>query len=488
MEGATLTQPRTRTLPAVGPAKLAFAGLCLLALAGFLLYPTYPNYDSYYSLLWGRETLDLHHLSFVGYRHPTEHPLAIALAIGLDLLGGGADRVLVGLTIIAFLALAAGLYRLGEHSFGPVTGAAAVMLLCTRFDFPFLAIRGYIDVPYLALIVWAAALEVRSPRRGLPVLGLLAAASLLRPEAWPLIGLYFLWIAWRATWRERLLYATITALGPVSWAILDAAVTGDALFSLHSTSGLAEELGRAKGLSAVPESTRSFLTRLDKLPVLLAAVPGTLAGLWFAPRRLAMALVLFATGLGTFVLVGIAGLSVIQRYLLVPSVMVMLLAGVTLGGWSMLAPGHRLRRPWMMLAALVVLGGAAFTATRVSPDKLDMELSFRGEAHVALQQVLGAPGVQAGLRCGPISVPTHKLVPDVRWILHRGSSGVLARSDPSPQASARTARGVAIVVHGRFALARQVFVDTTVDPMFNLPPQGFHRAAVSRYYAAYVRC
>jgi hypothetical protein len=32
---------------------LALAGLALPAFAGFVLYPTYPNDDSLYSLLWG---------------------------------------------------------------------------------------------------------------------------------------------------------------------------------------------------------------------------------------------------------------------------------------------------------------------------------------------------------------------------------------------------------------------------------------------------
>ena len=33
----------------------------------------------------------------------------------------------------------------------------------------------------------------------------LALAGLLRPEAWVLAGLYWLWLAWRATWRQRVL-------------------------------------------------------------------------------------------------------------------------------------------------------------------------------------------------------------------------------------------------------------------------------------------
>lgn len=466
--------------------RLALACLCLLAVVGFLVFPTYPNYDSYYSLLWGREALDLHTLSFVGYRHPTEHPLAILFAIPLTLLGDGADRVLVGATIAAFVVLIAGLYRLGRLSFGAPVGVIAVALLCTRFDFPFLAIRGYIDVPYLALVVWAAVLELERPRRGVPVFGLLAAASLLRPEAWVLIGFYFLWAAWPAPWRTRLLYAALTALGPVSWAVLDLAVTGDALFSLHSTSSLADELDRASGLGSVPDATRRGLIKLDKLPVVAAGLAGLALGAYYAPRRALMPLALLGSGLLTFLMVGAAGLSVIQRYLLVPSIVVMLFAGVAIGGWGMLRRDNPLRRAWFALAGVLILFAVLFTATRVSLRKLDVELSFRGDAHAALAGVLRDPAVARGLRCGPVSVPTHKLVPDVRWILDRGERGVLARADRAT--APRIRRGVAIVVTGRSALLRQVFVDTTVDPLVNLPPSGFDRVATSRYYAAYVRC
>ena len=54
-------------------------------------------------------------------------------------------------------------------------------------------------------------------------------------------------------------------------------------------------------------------------------------------------------GLGTFVLVGAAGLSVINRYLLVPSLMVMLFAAVAVGGFTMLERG-RMRTAWTVLA------------------------------------------------------------------------------------------------------------------------------------------
>src|SRR5436190_5261439 len=392
MESATLTRPgastgwaaRLRAVPATGWAAAGLALVTVAALVGYLVYPTFPNYDSYYSLLWAREALHLQPLSFDGYRTPTEHPLAIFFGIPLVLLGDGGDRVLVFFTVASFVALTAGLYRLGRLSFGPLVGVVGALLLCTRFDFPFLAVRGYIDIPYLALVMWAAALEVARPRRGLPVFLLLTAAALLRPEAWILIGLYWLWFAWKAPWRSRIGYAALAAVGPLAWAFLDWRVTGDPLFSLHHTADTAEELGRASGLAAVPQSTQDFLIRLDKLPVVLGGIAGAALGFWFAPRRSLMPAILFGSGVGTFVLVALAGLSVIERYLLVPSLMVMVLSGVAVGGWTMLRRGSRLRTVWAVGAAALVIFGIVFTALRANVAKLDSELRLRGAARAAL--------------------------------------------------------------------------------------------------------
>ncbi|MEA2273299.1 MAG: hypothetical protein QOI98_2007, partial [Solirubrobacteraceae bacterium] len=230
---ASALRLRLRAVPAATWARFGLAALCLGALAGFLVYPTYPNYDSYYAMLWGHEALHLQTPSFEAYRAPTEHPLAVAVGGLLSLLGTGSDRVWVALMVISFVVLVVGIYRLGRIAFTPVVGAIAAALLCSRLDFPFLAARGYIDIPYLALVVWAAALEAKSPRRGTPVFLLLAAAGLLRPEAWVLVGLYWLWYAYRASWGRRAGTLALAAVGPVVWTGVDAAVTGDPLFSLH---------------------------------------------------------------------------------------------------------------------------------------------------------------------------------------------------------------------------------------------------------------
>src|SRR5215213_589347 len=256
MEGVTLYRrpalARVRSLDADGIARLAFALLCLATAIGFFVYPTYPNYDSYYSMLWGREVLDLQLPGIEGFRVPTEHPLAIALGGFVSLFGRHGDRLFIALILASFPWLTWGVYRLGRIAFTPLVGGVAALLLLTRFDFAFLAARGYIDIPYMALVVWAAVLEARRPHRGTAVFLLLAAAGLLRPEGWVLAGAYFLWMAWRASWPDRARYAALTAIGPVVWCGVDLAVTGNPLYSLLYTSGSAEDLGRSRSLSELP--------------------------------------------------------------------------------------------------------------------------------------------------------------------------------------------------------------------------------------------
>jgi len=267
-------------------------------------------------------------------------------------------------------------------------------------------------------------------------------------------------------------------------------VTGNPLYSLTATGELAEELGRNKGGGAVPAALYAFLIKLAKFPVVVAGAAGLVLAVVLTPRRAVMALVLFAVGVGTFALVGFAGLSVIDRYLLVPSLCVMVFAAVFIAGWTMLEPGGGWRRAWMTGAAAIVIFGIVFTATRVNLVQLRNELQFRGDSHVALERVLHDPAVTRALQCGPVYVPNHKLIPDVRWILDRSKEGVLARSNVRSNKNPAPApkRGVVILVHGRTAIFKQAWVTPADETADNSPPAGYDRAAVSQYYAAYVNC
>jgi hypothetical protein len=184
--------------------------------------------------------------------------------------------------------------------------------------------------------------------------------------------------------------------------------------------------------------------------------------------------------------VGVAGLSIIQRYLLVPSLMVMVFAAVTLAGWTMLDPG-RLRTAWACAAGAIVLFGVAFTATHVKLSRFDTELAFRKQYHDSLVAILDDPKVKDAMRrCGPVSVPNHKLIPDVRWLADLSQKRVIARSDPT-KLRARE-QGVALYVTDRYAIFRQAFVTDADNPLDQVPMPGFVRVATSRYYGAYIRC
>jgi hypothetical protein len=510
MQSATLTRRRPgsirlgplRAVRAATWAKLAFAAMCVGALIGYFVYPTYPTYDSFYALLWGRDLLHAHLPDFRVYRGPTEHPLAIAFGAFCSIFGDGGARLMVLGSIGSFVALVAGLYRLGRLCFGPVVGLVAGLLVLSRFFLENLAAQGYLDITYVALIVWAVVLEVEKPRRGRAVLFTLAAAGLLRPDAWLLAGAYWLWCVWptRANHVSRgraVAYAALAAIGPLVWVLVDLIVTGKPFYSLTSTSGLAQELGRTQGLAGVVGSLWTFTVRIDKLPVLLGAIVGIGLAIWLTPRRTRTPLVALVLLLGVFVLEGAGGASVIDRYLLGAAVVLLLFCAVTIGGWTMLAPGTLMRRVWMAGAALLVLYGATSAATTLNLTSLRNTLSYHEDFHKGLAVALADPAVKRELkRCPLVTLPNNKLIPDARWILDTvGQHDIVARSQAradvhkgSHALENRIKRGSVAVFPLGSAVFYEAIVDVGDDARDQIPQNGYHRIFTSRYYAIYGNC
>jgi hypothetical protein len=505
MESATLTRFGPGSIR-LGPlramrgatwAKIAFAVMCVGALIGYFAFPTYPTYDSFYALLWGRDLLHAHLPDFRVYRGPTEHPLAIAFGMLCSIFGEGGARLMVLGSIASFVALVTGLYRLGRLCFGPVVGVVAGLLVLSRFFLENLAAQGYLDISYVALIVWAVVLEVEKPRRGTPVLATLAAAGLLRPDAWVLAGVYWLWCSWRADNRTRLKYLAIAAIGPVVWVLVDLIVTGKPFYSLNSTAGLAQELGRTQGISSVIGSLWTFAVRIDKLPVLLGALAGIALAIWLTPRRVRTPLAALVLLLGVFVLEGAAGASVIDRYLMGAAIMLVLFCAVAIGGWAMLERGTLLRRVWMGFAALLVVYGAASAATTLSLTSLSNTLAYHEDFHKGLAVALRAPAVERELRrCPLLTLPNNKLIPDARWILDTTSQhNIVARSQAradvgkgSHTLENRIRRGSVAVYPLGSAVFYEAIVDVGDDARDQIPQDGYRRIFTSRYYAIYGNC
>jgi hypothetical protein len=553
MESATLTRirpgptrlARLRGVPPTTWAKAAFAAMCVLAVIGYLAFPTYPTYDSFYALLWGRDLLHLHLPDFRVYRGPTEHPLAIAFGLVCSLFGQEGARLMVLGSILSFVAVVAGMYRLGRLCFGPVVGVVAGLLMLSRLFDANLAAQGYLDISYVALIVWAVVLEVERPRRGGPVLLMLAAAGLLRPDAWVLSGVYWLWCSWpvkadlspsdassrapgpaaadplanaaaeplanaagkprpnaagKPLWNaapKPLRYLALAAIGPLLWVVVDTVVTGSPFYSLNSTANLAQELERTQGFGSVLTSVWTFGLRIDKLPVVLGAIAGVPLAIWLTPRRTLTPLAALTVLVGVFVLEGAVGASVIERYLLGAATLLLPFCAVSIGGWSMLERGSRLRRAWMAGAAALVLFGALSAATTLSLSSLRTTLAYHEDFHKSLAVALEDPVVKAELqRCPLLSLPDNKLIPDARWILDSvGQRDIVARSearadeDRGDDSLEARIRGGSVAV---YPLGSAVFFEAIVDVGDNaldqVPLTGFRRIYTSRYYAIYGNC
>lgn len=400
------------------------AGFALIALAAFFVQPTYPSYDGYYSLVWAREIIDGSLPGFEVPAAPTEHPLALVLGLLSLPFGEYADRVYVFFSVMAFVGLVAAVYIAGARAFSRPVGLFAAGIVATRSDLIALASRGFIDIPFLALVLWAVAEEISYPRRGYRVYVLLAFAGLFRPEAWLFAGIYWLY-RWPVEDRvHRIRQALLVGAPAIIWFSLDFLVTGNPLYSLTATRELAGELGRNASFIDVVLDTPTLLAKTVKLSVLLAGVAGIAYALVAFPRRAVWPLAVAAVGMGTFLITSALGLSINIRYLSVPSVMICLAAAVAVAGWT-IAPA-RLRTAGLVVA---VLAGGLMVA-RIPTYERDFSrlfntMGFVERQHDTLGDLLEGEAPELALEsCGFITVPSHQNVPIARQMLSAGGDQV----------------------------------------------------------------
>jgi hypothetical protein len=280
---------------------------------------TYPNYDSYYQLLWGHDLANGRLPDYSVFRSPTPHPLAELVGLALAPFGLAADRLLVLITLIAWVGLIYAVYRFTKHLLGTLVAAVAVLVMLTRTDLEFFALRGVVDIWFLFLVFTAAAIEVHRPRRGWPVMLLLALAGLIRPEAWVLSGVYVLWLLPEKGWRGIWPYVLMAASAPVLWVAWDWIVTGKPLYSLTSTRETAGEFKRNRGVFAAVKLVPDYVGANEKIVNVAIGGLGAVAALWILKKKALIPLALMITGVCTFLAIAAAGLSVIPRYLAIPS-------------------------------------------------------------------------------------------------------------------------------------------------------------------------
>ena len=198
----------------LGPAGgIVLAALAVAAVS--LLARTAVTYDAWGWLVWGREVGRLD-LDTTG--GPSWKPLPVAVTAPLSVLGDGAPTAWLLLARAAGLLALAGAYRLAARSAGVLAGMSAAVLLVLTPDpearFARLLLEGHTAPAEAALWLWAIDRHLAG-RRG-QALALGTALALLRPEAWPFLAGYAVWLWWREPARRVWAGAAVVVV-PLLW-------------------------------------------------------------------------------------------------------------------------------------------------------------------------------------------------------------------------------------------------------------------------------
>src|SRR5919197_6635040 len=204
---------------------VALAVLAVTSLT-FLL-PSAPTYDPWAWIIWGREVL---HLDLSTVDGPSFKPLSVRLTTPFALFGSLAPDLWVFVARAGGIAGVVMAFRVARRLGGVPAGAAAAAAYAIA---PWMLRNGAMGNSEGLLVALALAAVDRHLAGRLKhafLFGL--GAALLRPEAWPFLGLYGLWLLWRERSARTLVIAGFVAL-PVLWLLPELWGSGDLLRAAH---------------------------------------------------------------------------------------------------------------------------------------------------------------------------------------------------------------------------------------------------------------
>jgi hypothetical protein len=364
------------------PGRLAAACLALAAVS--LLLPWALAFDPWAWLVWGREVTRLELDTEGG---PSWKPLPVVATTVLTLTGGAAPALWLVLARAGGLLAIAGAAALAGRLAGPVAAATAAAAMAVSDWWLFNSALGNSEGLLGATVLWAAVAHLGQRHR--LALALLLGAALLRPEAWPFLGLYALWL-WR-TGRERLpLLAAALLPVPLLWFGPDVIGSGGALGASEAARGTASPQSAVNADFPALEVLLDFGALLT-VPALVAAVAGTALGGSVA-RGLAAAAAAWVALVAVMTQAGYAGN---PRYNVAAAAVGCVLAGVGVAALARRRSPHA----WLLAAALVA-AVLAFTARELS-DQVG-ELGDRADRRTDLSALIDeAGGAEAVNDCAP---------------------------------------------------------------------------------------
>ncbi len=455
-----LRDPRPRLLiPTVPVTGLWWPVLACFALAALsLLEPSAPTYDPWAWIIWGREVV---HLDLDTVSGPSWKPLPVMLTAPFALLG---DEIAPSLWLVVARAGSLGAlivtYRLGARLGGIAGGFMAALLLLAS---PWLVRNGLLgnsEGLLILFVVWAVERHVAGHHAQAFALGI--AAGMLRPEAWPFILLYALWLLWQD--RSRLPWvAGGLLLLPLLWLVPEYWGSGDfwrASERANTPNPNSPAFAERPSIAVLGNWTK-LLTPPAWIGLAAAAVLGVRERAW---RTVGPAAGIALLAIGWLLLVMVmteAGYSGNQRYLLAPTALLYVVGGAgiaRLAGVLVATPRGRIAAA--ALAVVAIGGSVAWAADRMP----FMIRDVRFQAHVAENLDVAIDrmgGRDAILACG--TPFTNKfLVQLVAWKLQ--VHGQQVRLEPAP-------RGGSVMMQARHSITARP--EPAIDSLEGAPGHRF---------------
>ena len=486
-----------------------------------LLFPVgFPNYDTIYALVWGRELAHGMSPDYGSALPPTPHPLADLVGLVTTPLGDGAITVMMVIAYAALGLVGYLVYRLGALWFDRPIGVVAALIVLTRAPYLSNGLRAYVDLPYIALCLGALVLETRRRRCGWPVLALLALAGLLRPEAWLFSFAYLAYLAlrverhpeaspptapptgqkryagqrfrpighWEVSWRgergtrELLGLTALAAAAPVGWAVFDWITAGDPTYSFTGTRDTVETLDRQTGPVDLVLYGPRRLGEVLQWPGVVGAVGGVAFCLALLRRRATIGVAAAALALAAFAILACAGLAVIPRYTMLAAAVLAVFCAAALLGWRLVDAASPWRRRWQLFAVVVALMFVIWGPNQWDLDsQVDTDLTNQARIEDDLNDLADSGAFEP--LCGPISVPNHRAVPRLAFALDIEPSRIV-RSSEQRQPS----RGYFLDPASDFVVHNFILDPNDPARLETKVPAGFRRVTANRSWVLYRSC
>ena len=307
-------------------------------------------------------------------------------------------------------------YRLGARLAGPVAGLIAAVALFLADDFIFNFARGNSEGILVALCLWALERHLDGRPRDAFLLGL--GAALLRPEVWPFIALYGLYLIWRERTRGSVILVLAGGLGlALLWFVPEYIGSGDFL--------RAAARARQPNPDSAAFAAHPFLEVFGRSasvltpPVYLGGVIAVLVALKTRNR-----LFLTMAAIGTVLMVAVAAMTQFGfagnlRYVALPAALVCVLAGA---GWVIVIKAAHARLGILAAGTLVlVLAAFAYPFVREDISELDERahtVKAEAELYGSVPDAIAAGGGRAKLKaCGTLYTGAFQ-TQTVAWYMH----------------------------------------------------------------------